>query len=129
MELIKKTVSLTERIYCPSTDEVLIAPDLKNINSKAEAFIGCWQSIALDRPSIKNQDLKDAWSRYVEKNLKKTHPTWEDYQAFFREYENPNWVAYECEFRGDPSMPFFLTDIYVVKADTVLEEDPKQNAN
>ncbi len=129
MELIKKTVSTKERMYCPSTDEVLFAPDLKNINVKADAFIGCWQSISMDRPSIKDQELKDAWRHYVEKNIDKSNPTWQDYQEFFRQYENPGWIAYECEFRGDPSLPFVFTDIYVVKADTILEEDPKQNAN
>jgi len=127
MEFIQKTVSTKGRMYCPSTDEIIFAPDLQNIHNKADAFIGCWPSISMDRPSIKDQELKDAWKRHFEKNIDKNNPTWQAYyQEFFRQYENPEWVASECEFRGDPSLPFIFSDIYVVKADNILEQDPKQ---
>jgi len=126
LKYIEKIVSTEERMYCPSTGEVIFSPGMKTINSNASAFTGYWHEGRMNKPSIKNQELKEAWESYYKKNLKKRKAQWEDYQRFFKEYNNPEWITYECKFILVACVTFKIIDIYVVKADTVIEKDPGQ---
>jgi len=83
----------------------------------------------MNKPNIKEQELKEAWESYYKKHLKKRDAAWEDYQRFFKEYDNPGWIAYECKFILVAVITIKITDIYVVKADTVIEEDPGSQEN
>lgn len=127
MEYIEKIVSTQESMFCPSTGEVMFSPDMKYINSNADAFIGCWSRVRMNKPSIKDEKLKDAWKIYYKQNLKKGKAAWEEYQRFFKEYENPQWIAYECKFIMVAYVTFKFTDIYVVKADTIIESVAEQH--
>jgi len=125
MEYIETIVNANDRMYCPSTDEVIFAPGNKYINSNADAFIGRWSRGSMKTTSAKDRELKKAWKAYYKENIKKKKSEWEEYQAFFKEYDNPEWIVYECKHLLIACVTIKITDIYVVKADTIIEADPE----
>ena len=127
MEIIQCSPDMEyDRMYCPSTDEVIFAPDYEEINEGADAFIAYWHSEVLDEPCISDEPLEKAWNEYYEKCGKTLGITekWETVEKFFNEYENPEWIVYECTFHGMACGPTSTTVYYVVKADTEIELDP-----
>jgi len=127
MKIIEYAPGSTERMYCPSTNEVIFSPNLDEINDNAIAFIGYWHHEFLDEPHVKDETLEAAWSEYFSKHLKDKFPykyEWDDIRKFFMEYNNSGWIVYECDFHGMACGPMSYTVIYVVKADTVIEEEP-----
>jgi len=114
-----------DRMYCPSTDEVIFAPDYEELNENADAFIAYWHGEVLYEPSIKDEKLNSAWEEYFEKWRGSDEiDIWEAVEKFLTEYENPSWIVYECTFYGMACGPVSTTVYHVVKADTVIEEDP-----
>ena len=121
MEIIQCSPEMEyDRMYCPSTDEVIFAPDYEEINEGADAFIAYWHSEVLDEPCISDEPLEKAWNEYYEKCGKTLGITekWETVEKFLCEYENPLWKVYEC-IACELSA---TTVYYVVKADTIIEE-------
>ena len=43
---------------------------------------------------------------------------------FLSEYEYPDWIVYECTFYGMACGLVQNTIYFVVKADTIIEDDP-----
>jgi len=127
MEIIQCSPEMEyDRMYCPSTDEVIFAPDYEEINEGAEAFIAYWHGEVLDEPSITDDRLEKAWIEYFEKwdELMENLDAWEAVEKFLSDYENPSWIVYECTFHGMACGPVATTVYYVVKADTEIELDP-----
>lgn len=125
MKIIQFSVNIeTERMYCPSTDEVIFAPDFEEIDESAEAFIAYWHDEVLDEPSITDSDLESAWNEFYEKwdDLTEDLDPCEAVEKFLREYENPQWIVYECLYSGMACGPVSNTVYYVVKADTIIDE-------
>lgn len=115
----------TDRMYCPSTDEVIFAPDYEEINENAEAFIAYWHGEVLDQPSITDEKLKTAWDEYFEKwKDSEDIDIWDSVEKFLTDYKNPNWIVYECTFHGMACGPVSTTVYIVVKADTVIQANP-----
>lgn len=115
-----------DRMYCPSTDEVIFAPNYEEINESAEAFIAYWHGEVLDEPEIKDEKLKSAWGKFLEKwSESDDFDIFEAVEKFLKNYKNDDWIVYECTFYGMACGPTSTTVYYVVKADTVIEEDPE----
>ena len=118
----------TDRMYCPSTDEVIFAPYYDEINESAQAFVAYWHGEVLDEPLITHPKLQAAWEATFQEWDEQEDPEldiWELVEKFLSEYENPDWIVYECTFYGMACGPVQTTVYYVVKADTVIEEDPE----
>ena len=119
----------TDRMYCPSTGEVIFAPGYEAINQDAEAFIAYWHGDVLEEPFIKNADLKEAWDAFYS-NWDRKNPDldlWEALEKFFHEYPNDDWIVIECIYEGIACGPV-ATNVYnVVLKDTVIEIDPDYN--
>jgi hypothetical protein len=120
-----------DRMYCPSTDETIFAPDYEEIYESAEAFIAYWHGEGLDEPCITDPILKLAWKKYYKKWDESENTEldiWEAVEQFLKEFENPLWMVYKCTFHGMACGPTSTTVYYVVKADTIIEEDPNFDA-
>jgi len=115
-----------DRMYCPSTDEVIFAPNYEEINESAEAFIAYWHGEVLDQPEIKDPKLLAAWEKYNEKwaELSEKLDPFEIVEKFLKGYRNSQWKVMECTFHGMACGPVSTMVYYVVKADTVIDEDP-----
>jgi len=118
-----------DRMYCPSTDEVIFAPGYEEINENAEAFIAYWHGEVLDQPEIKDEKLLAAWEKYYEKwdELMEEFDPFEIVEKFLEGYNNDEWIVYECTFYGMACGPVQTTVYYVVKKDTVIEVDSDYN--
>ena len=57
----------TDRMYCPSTNEIIFAPDYEMINGKASAVIAYWHSEVFNTPEIKDATLQKEWKKYYKK--------------------------------------------------------------
>jgi len=117
----------TDRMYCPSTDEVIFAPYYDEINDDAKAFVAFWHGEVLDEPLIRDPKLEAAWEAIYQEWDAQEDPElgiWELVEKFLSDYENPDWIVYECTFYGMACGPVQTTVYYVVKADTIIEEDP-----
>ncbi len=128
MEIIKACLDMeSERMYCPSTDDVIFAPGDEEISEYAEAFIAYWHGEVLYEPVIRDEELKGAWNKLYE-NLKESDSfpdMWEIVEKFLTEYENNSWIIYECTFCGMACGPVSTTVYFVVNSDTVIEIDPE----
>lgn len=109
-----------DRMYCPSTDEVIFAPDYEEINTNAEALIAMWHTYELSEPIIKDKKFLDAWERFYEGGFLMI----EELEQFLSKYKNDEWIVYECTFYGIACGPVSETIYFVVKKDTIIEEDP-----
>ena len=115
-----------DRMFCPSTDEVIFAPDYEEINENADAFIAYWHGEVLDQPSITDEKLKAAWDEYYEKwKESEDIDIWDSVEKFLIDFENPSWIVYECTFQGMVCGPVSTTVYFVVIADTIIEEAPE----
>ena len=133
MELIECAPEMSsDRMYCPSTDEIIFAPDYEEINDNAEAFIAMWPAEFMEEPTINNESLEAAWNKFYKEDLNEKLEEgdyiWDDFRDFLRNYDNTEWKAYECDFHGMACGPTTTTLVFVVKADTIIEEDPDYNA-
>lgn len=128
MEIIEIDIDLEQdRMYCPSTDEIIFAPDLEELNGEAEAFIGYWHDEVLYNPEIKDETLKNAWHEFRD-NLNEDDEDFDVWDApinFLAEYDNPEWLVYKCTTYEIACGPVSSTVYHVVKADTVIEKDPR----
>ena len=125
MEITEYEPYSSEAMHCPSTGEDIFAPDMEFINDAAEAFMGYWHHEVLDQPTIKDKGLREAWDLFVENNENAEGDYFDWYEAllkFLKEYDNPDWIVYECTFSGIACGPFSFTVWYVVKSDTVFED-------
>ncbi len=113
----------TDRMYCPSTDEVIFAPEYEEMYDGAKAFVAAWHSEVLDKPMIKDANLEAAWNAiYSEWNAEEDPELdlWDLLDKFLTEHENPAWIVYECTFYGMACGPVQTTIYFVVKADTII---------
>jgi len=129
MEIIECSPEMEiDRMYCPSTDEVIFAPGYESINEDAKAFIAQWNAEILEEPTINDESLETAWEKFYNEDLAEKLEAgeyiWDDFRNFLRNYENPEWIVYECDFYGMACGPTTTTLVFVVKADTIIEEDP-----
>lgn len=128
MKIIQCYPSMSkDRMYCPSTDEVIFAPHYEEISEGAEAFVAYWHGEVLDEPLIRVPKLEAAWEAMYQEWDAQENPEldiWELVDKFLAEYENPDWIVYECTFYGMACGPVQTTVYYVVKSDTIIEEDP-----
>lgn len=116
----------TDRMYCPSSQELVFSPELEELNAKANALIAYWHTEALEQPFIKDENLKLAWDRYLThwKETDEETDIWVPVQNFLSNYENQDWIVYECTFYEQTCGPSSETIFFVVKADTIIEPDP-----
>lgn len=128
MEIIQCSPEMDiDRMYCPSTNEVIFAPGDEEINEDADAFIAYWHGEVLEEPSIKDEKLEAAWNEFFGKwseSEDEDCDLWDAVEKFLTDYENPAWTVYECTFYGMACGPTSTTVYYVVKRDTVVEVDP-----
>ena len=122
MQIIEKFTSYEgHRIICPSTDEIIWAPDFEEFNTEAFAFKGYWYFETLEDPQIRDPQLQKDWEVFYEhwKNDPNAQRISDALEQFFKEYNNPEWVVYYCEYYRTAAC------YYVVQADTIIEEDPE----
>lgn len=128
MKIIQCYPSMSkDRMYCPSTDEVIFAPYYDEINENAQAFVAYWHGEVLNEPLIRDPKLEAAWEAMYQEWDAQEEPEmdmWELVDKFLAEYGNPDWIVYECTFYGMACGPVQTTVYYVVKSDTIIEEDP-----
>ena len=127
MKIIQCSPDLdTDRMYCPSTDEVIFAPGNETLNENAAAFIAYWHGEVLSDPSITDANLASVWKEYYKKWIEsdKKLSLWKTVEKFLKGYKNTEWVVLECTFHGFACGPVSTTVYHVVKADTIIEEDP-----
>lgn len=123
MQIIEKFTSYEgHRIICPSTDEIIWAPDFEEFNTEAFAFKGYWYFETLEDPQIRDPQLQKDWEVFYEhwKNDPNAQRISDALEQFFKEYNNPEWIVYYCEYYRTASC------YYVVQADTIIEEDPEE---
>lgn len=115
----------TDRMYCPSTEEVIFSPDMKEVNEDADAFIGYWHNEILDQPEIKDPKLLDSWEKYFESwdELMEDMDPSEIVENFLRNYQNEQWAVYQSRLTSMACGPVATTVYMVVKADTIVEKD------
>lgn len=115
------------RMFCPSTNEIIFAPGYEEINDDADAFIAYWHGEVMEEPSITDEKLKADWNEFFEKWNEAGDDDldiWDAVEKFLTNYENPDWIVYECTFYGMACGPTSTNVYYVVKAGTVIEDDP-----
>lgn len=126
MKIIPVSLEMSiDKMYCPSTDEVIFSPEQLEINEAAEAFVAYWHGEVLNDPLITDPELNKAWEEFREGEWQKfldNLDLWEGIEKFLTEYKNPEWIVYECTFHGMACGPVSSTVYYVVKKDTVIEE-------
>lgn len=130
MEIIEYEPYSSEAMFCPSTKEDIFAPDMDYINDEAEAFMGYWHHEVLDQPTIKDAGLMKAWENYCERSMSENEDYFDWHEGllkFLQEYDNPNWIVYECTFSGIACGPISFTVWYVVKSDTIFEDREEVN--
>ncbi len=130
MEIIKSSPDLEyDRMYCPSTDEIIFETGRVVVNEDADAFIGYWLGGVLESPSIADDKLKSDWNEYWERRheLKNGNDEWSVVESFLKNYDNPSWIVHECTFEGGNNGPVYTTVYYVVMKDTIIEDDPNYN--
>ena len=94
---IVKIESWNRDFYCPVTGKNLMelyGEGLKEVNS----FKGQWVDVDLEMPTVKCRELGDAWeARYRSDIMEDEEERYEDevLESFLREYDQPNWVAFE----------------------------------
>ena len=127
MEIHSESPSFSyDRMYCPSTNEIICAPGFEEIETDADAFIAYWHGYVLEGPLITDIKLEADWKEYFEKrNESGTVDLWETVENFLEDYNNPDWIVYECTFYGIANGPDRTLVYFVVKADTLIEEDPE----
>ena len=129
MKIIECAPSMsTDRMYCPSTDEVIFAPGYDEISIGAKAFVACWHDEVLDHPEFNDVKLEAAWDAVFKEWDAQEDPELDLFELvpkFLSEYENPDWIVYECTFYGMACGPVQNTIYFVVKADTIIEDDPE----
>lgn len=112
------------RIYCPSTDEVIMTLDeLAPVKEDAKALIALWHSEIIDQPTINDEKIRKDWEEYLDKFDEETRyfDLYEKLFTFLEEYEAPDWRVYQIETSGMACGPVSSTVWYVVLADTVIE--------
>ena len=115
-----------DRMYCPSTNEIIFAPGYEEIRTNADAFIAYWHGDVLADPYITDSKLEADWKEYYEKRTELSGiDLWELVEKFLKDYNNPGWIVYECTFYGIACGPVRTLVYFVVKADTLIEEDPE----
>jgi hypothetical protein len=125
MELRIYQPAENERLYCPSTGEIILSQVEEFLKEDAESLIAYWVDECIDDPLIKDEKLKAAWDNYYTANIAEKNPEWGVYRNFFTSYPADEWIAYECEFNGSGCGPFSYSVILIVKADAIFEEDPE----
>lgn len=115
----------TQRVYCPSTDEVLVY--LEDIMEEASALIAYYLLGYLDEPFIKNEKLAAAWDTYYARwnEMDEDMRDWEKLEKFLKEYDQPEWIAMEHTDHGIACGPIGQTVYWVVKADSIIEDAPE----
>lgn len=112
------------RMICPSTDEIIWAPDMEELNTQAVALKGMWYFETLEEPEINDPQLQKDWEVFCEHWEK--DPNRQGFSdavgQFLKEYNNPEWVVYYCEYYRTAAC------YYVVLADTIIEEDPEDGS-
>lgn len=115
----------SQRMYCPSTDEVLVY--LEDIMEEASALIAYFLLGYLDTPFVKDDQLAAAWDAYYARwdEWGDELEDWEKLEMFLREYDQPEWITLEHTDHGYACGPIGQTVYWVVKADTIIEDAPE----
>jgi len=112
------------RIYCPSTDEIILSMDEPNgIMENAKALIAAWNTVTIDQPIFNNNEIRIAWEKYLHKfpEEDREDDVYDKICDFLEGYEAPAWRVYEIQTTGWASGPVMNTDWFVVLVDTVIE--------
>jgi hypothetical protein len=116
---------ISGRIYCPSTDEVIMTLDeMQPINEEAKALMAAWYSHdILDSAVFNNEKISKDWEEYLNEFPEETrqHDLYDKLCNFLEDYEAPGWRVYQIETSGLACGPVSHTDWYVVLEDTVIE--------
>ena len=127
MEIIKLSPGYDERIYCPSTNEVILDQAADDLNHDAEALIGYWHDDGIDEPYCNNKTLEKEWEERYNNFLETEDDEFDVFDLlsdFLEKYENPEWKVYELRFSGMACGPISYTVWFVVKADTIIDTGP-----
>lgn len=145
MKIIPYDADGEERMYCPSTNEVIIDPEECEINETADAVIGFWGSLEPAEPIITNDKLQEAWDTFLKtfiQDARKSRATnagadndisdsddddddidelelWEALKEFLKNFKSREWIVYETTMSSGPGADEMY---FVVKADTILQE-------
>lgn len=123
MRIIKYSPDEFERLYCPSTEEVIFSIGREVLNFSAKAVIGYWNNDGIKEPKINDKKLKASWDDYFSKfSVGDKIFEWDDLLQFLADYNNPDWIVFDCSYNISIAGTFFFC--FVVKSDTVFEDDP-----
>ena len=133
MKIIDYDADAEERMYCPSTREVIVDPDGGLINGEADAVIGFWGSLSPTEPEIKDEKLRTAWDAFLGQFKRDAGAgdadgdddeideldVWEALEGFLGDFKSKRWIVYKTTMSSGPG----ADEMYiVVKADTILQE-------
>lgn len=123
MKIIKHFLEDYERLYCPSTGEVIQSIWNETLNYDAKGLMALWSAEGMDSLNINDEDLLSEWYDYYETNTKDGRVMeWKNLIAFLEKYNNDDWIVYDCEYNISVAGTFLLC--FVVKKDTIFEDDP-----
>lgn len=123
MKIIKHSLEDYERLYCPSTGAVIQSIWDEMLDYHADGLIALWDADNMDSTHINDGDLMSAWHDYYENYTKNGRMMeWENLIAFLEKYNNDDWIVYDCEYNISVAGTFLYC--YVVKKDTIFEDDP-----
>ncbi len=116
-------------IHCPSSRENILKPREARFNKSASALKGSWSFELADEPYISHPDLQDSWSVFYERFMSRQDDMtgmmlYEAWIRFLKDLDEPGWMAYELTFHGMGCGPVSFTRLYVVEADTVVDDLP-----
>ena len=90
-------------LYSPSTGEVLCHEET-GYNEEAQSLMGYWVQEIMDEPFIKNPELEEAWTAYIEESDARLEADDEypgpDVDEFLEQYDAPSWIAFRIETFG-----------------------------
>lgn len=115
-----------ERLYSPSTGQIVYDPKSGMIDLQAKALIAAWNQEVFHQPQINDDVLRDEWHQYFDYYYFDTEEDetllYQDILTnFLRLQENPDWQVYKCILYNDQTLPHCITLWCLVKADTALE--------
>lgn len=123
MKIITHSIDDYERLYCPSTGEVIFSIWNEFIEYRAIAVAGYWNDDGIEEPKINDNALQARWNSFLEAKTKNGGlPEWEEVIAFLRDFDNDDWIVYDCSYNISVAGTFCFC--FVVKKDAIFEDDP-----
>ena len=118
MQIITLTLQ-NLNLYSPSTSEVLCHEETGH-NDNAQSLMGYWVQEVMDEPFIKNPELQQAWSTYMEQSDARLEEDdlypGPDLDEFLEQYDAPTWIAFRIETWGMPGdVAWFVVEMEKIK--------------